>query len=306
MTSFSVNSEKPAGAPEKSKLALAKLEIVFNRLFAVLLVLFAIPLFLNIYTLPTIVICTVFACFLLFGKKYRPFAIIIFLIFAAGIYFFPITPIGWGLYHNLKESRLDGFNFYTISTLFGLAPLIFVTLAVRNVLGNILAYFKTNTVWRNVYYLISLFIVLVALLAYPLFDSVKLRERAMEDGGGNKLSFVLTKQELKHDGSSTALSRDYIARFDPASNKYVYRLYLEDPLAEYIAFTAVETDGEKINFITDGRAECLNCKKDKSNPYGLVFPTGKNIDFIIISDRLIKNIKFTETGDKAADFFFWK
>jgi hypothetical protein len=147
---------------------------------------------------------------------------------------------------------------------------------------------------------------LATLLAYPFFDSVKLRERAMEDGGGNKLSFVLTKQELKRDGSSTSFSRDYTARFDPVSNKYVYRLYLEDPLSESIAFTAVETDGEKINFTTDGRVECLNCQKDKSDPYSLVFPAGKDIDFIITSGQLIKNIKFTETGDKVADFFFWK
>jgi hypothetical protein len=69
-----------------------------------------------------------------------------------------------------------------------IAPLFFVTFAVRNALGNIMAYFKTSTASRNVYYLDSLFIVLVTLLAYPFLDSVKLRERAMEDGGGNKRS----------------------------------------------------------------------------------------------------------------------
>ena len=41
-------------------------------------------------------------------------------------------------------------------------------------------------------------------------------------------------------------------------------------------------------------------------PYGLVFPAGKDIDFIINSDKLIIYIKFTEQGNKVADFFFWK
>lgn len=169
---------------EKSKFALIPLEIAFNRIFAVLLILTTIPLFLNTYAIPTIVIFIAFACFLWFSKKYHLFVNIIFLIFALGVYFI-FLPIGWGLYHSLKEIRLGGFNFYTLLTFFGLAPLIFVTFSVRNVLGNILAYFKTSTASRNVYYLISLFIVLVTLLAYPFLDSVKLRERVMEDDSGS-------------------------------------------------------------------------------------------------------------------------
>jgi len=74
-------------------------------------------------------------------------------------------------------------------------------------------------------------------------------------------------------------------------------LYLKDPLDESTEFIAVETNGEKINFTTDSRVKCLNCQKNKSDPYGLVFPTGKDIDFIITSDKLIKNIKFTEQGN---------
>jgi len=147
-----------------------------------------------------------------------------------------------------------------------IAPLIFVTFAVRNVLGNIMAYFKTSTASRNVYYLVSLFIVLVTLLAYPFLDSVKLRERAMEDGGGNKLSLVLTKQELNCGStsgcSSSSYWRDYTARYDPVSNKYIYRLYLKDPLDESTEFIAVETNGENFNFTTDSRVKCLNCQKN--------------------------------------------
>lgn len=301
----------PGDVPQdKNRHSLTSLEITFNRIFAVLLVLTTIPFYLNILTIPTIVIFALFALFLWFSKKYHLFTNIIFLIFAAGVYLIPL-PIGWGVYHSLKEIRLGGFNFYSVTAFFNVATLIFVTFAVRNVLGNIRAYFKTNTPSRNAYYLISLVIVLTTLLAFPFFDSVKLRERAFEDDAGSGLlSFVLTKQELNCGGtsgcSSTAYSRDYTARFDPISKKYIYRLDLKDPLTESIVFTAVEADGQKINFITDGRVMCSDCEKDVSNPYGLVFPVGKVINFIISDDQLIKNIKFTEEGDKVDDFFFWK
>ena len=292
---------------DKNQLLLTPLEITFNRLFAILLILTSMPLLLNMLTLLTIIIFTIFAIFLWFGKKYRLFANIIFLIFALGIYFIPIPPIAWGVFRTLKGLRLGGFDFLKIDSIFCIAPLIFVTFAVKNVLGNIFAYFKTSTVWRNVYFMTSLFIVFATLLAYPFLDNVRLSERAVEDDSGdNKLSFILTKQELKHDGGSTSLSRDYTARFDPVSNKYVYRLYLEDPLSESIAFTAVETDGEKINFLTDNRVKCLNCQKNTGDPFGLVFPASNDIDFIISSDQLIKAIKFTESGDKVAEFVFWK
>ncbi|MCX6816335.1 MAG: hypothetical protein NTZ93_00445, partial [Candidatus Beckwithbacteria bacterium] len=71
-------------------------------------------------------------------------------------------------------------------------------------------------------------------------------------------------------------------------------------------FTKVETDGEKINFTTDNRVKCLNCQKGISDPFSLVFPAGKEIDFIITSDQLIKSITFTEPEDKVAEFVFWK
>ena len=243
------NIGKPTNILEYNKFALSPLEIGFNRLFAILLVLTAIPFLKNILAIPTIILFAIFSIFLCSDKKYRLTANIIFFIFALGVYFIQL-PIGWGLYHNLKEIRLGGFNFYTLSTIFSVAPLIFVVFAVKNVLGNIFAYFKTSAVSRNVYYFISLFIVFATLLAYPFLDSVRLRERAFEDDAGDgKLPFVLTKQELKCSRtsgcSSTSYSRDYTARFDPVSNKYVYRLYLEDPLTESIVFTAVEADGQK-------------------------------------------------------------
>lgn len=289
---------------------LTPLEIALNRIFAVLLVLTTIPFFLSILTIPTIVLFGIFGIFLFFSKKYHLFTNIIFLILAAGVYLIPL-PIGWGVYHSLKEIRLGGFNFYTVPAFFNVATLIFVTFAVRNILGNIFAYFKTTTASRNLYYFISFVVVLITLMAFPFFDSVKLRERAFEDdGGGGKLPFVLTKQELNCGStsgcSSTAYSRDYTARFDSTSNKYVYRLNLKDPLTESIVFIAVEVDGKNINFITDSRVTCLNCQKNMRESYGLIFPAGKDIDFIITSDQLIRNIKFTEQGNIVDDFFFWK
>lgn len=285
---------------------LAPLEIKVNRIFAVALVLTTAPFFKNIFAIPTIILFMVFALFLWFGKKYHLFTNIIFLIFAIGVYFI-FLPIGWGLYRSLKDIRLGGFNFYTLSTLFSPAPLIFVALSVRNVLGNIQAYFKNTIESRNAFYLISLGIVLVTLVAFPFLDSVRLRDRAYEDDAGGKLGLALTKQELKcgkDSCGSTSYSRDYIARFDPTSKKYIYRLNLVDPITETIVFTAVETDGKKINFGSDSRVMCINCQINP--PYGLVFPAGKTIDFVISSTQLIREIKFTEQAGNVADFFFWK
>lgn len=87
------NSEKSTNVSKNSKFALTPLEIAFNRLFAVLLFLTTIPLFLNIFTIPTTVIFIAFAFFLLFSKKYRMFVNIIFLILALGVYFI-VLPIG--------------------------------------------------------------------------------------------------------------------------------------------------------------------------------------------------------------------
>jgi len=294
----------------KNQRFLTTLEIIFNRIFAVLLILTTLPFFLNILATPTIILFGIYGIFLFFSKKYHLFTNIIFLIFAAGVYLIPL-PIGWGVYHSLKEVRLGGFNFYSVPAVFNIPTLIFVTFAVRNILGNIQAYFKSTTESRNTYFLISFGIVLVTLVAFPLFDSVKVRERAFEDDtGGGKLPYVLTKQELNCGSisgcSSTAYSRDYTARFDPSTKKYVYDLNLKDSLVESIVFTAVEIDGKKINFSTDSRVTCLNCQKNMSEPYNLVFPAGKNVDFIISNDKLIKNIKFTEQGGIVDDFFFWK
>ena len=141
----------------EDRLALTKLEVVFNRIFAVLLVFTTIPYILNILSLPTIIIYVIFAIFLWSGKKYRLFRNIIFLIFALGIYFVPIPPITWGFFRALKEFRLMDFVF-SFPILFLIPQLIFISFSGRNFLGNIFAYFKIN-VSRNVFYLVSLLIV---------------------------------------------------------------------------------------------------------------------------------------------------
>ncbi len=174
----------------------------------------------------------------------------------------------------------------------------------NNDLGNIFAYFKAGTVSRNVYY-ISLVIILVTLLIYPLLDSVKLRDQSFPAQGTGDLSIIVLRQTL------TFIDRyhkeaGFTSRFDTLTKKYIYRLRLLEPLKKDLQFNKVEADGEKINFTTDNRVKCLNCEKDVNNPYGLVFPANKDIDFIITSDQLIKAINFTEPGDKMAEFVFWK
>ncbi|MFA5062141.1 MAG: hypothetical protein WC526_03260 [Patescibacteria group bacterium] len=297
----------PVTVPKQSQFALTTLEMVFNRLFAVLLVLSTIPLFLNILSLPTIILFAVFVLFLWFGKKYHPVANIIFLIFALGIYFVPIPPLDWGIFRGLKEIRLNGFNFYVISTFFSIAPLIFISLAIRNVLGNIFVYFKTSTVWRNFFYFISLFIVSATLLVYPFFGKVRLRDRTenVNIAIGGDLPLVYTQQSLTFVDRYNKAG-DFTSRFDPSSKKYIYHLQLLEPLQKDIQFTKVETDNEKINFKTDSRVVCPNCLTDAGDPYRLVFPAGKGIDWTITSDQMIKVIRFVEPEDKAADFVFWK
>jgi hypothetical protein len=296
----------------ETNFSLTPLEIAFNRLFAVLLILSAPLLLFNPLTVPTVVIFALFALFLLFAKRYHPVVNVIFALLALGVYFVPL-PIGWGFFLGLREWRMGGFIFHQVIVFFYLSPFIYISLSVRNVLGNILSFFKPSLRWRNLLYLISLLTVMTTILAYPLLSSIKLRERAMEDDdGSSQLSYALTKQELKIEpgksgSSSSALARRlYTASFDPVSNKYVYRLYLEDPLSESIVFTVVEVDGEKINFATDSRVTCPSCRRDRHDPYKLVFPAGKGVDFVITSDQWIKTIQFTELGDKVAEFVFWK
>ncbi len=309
---MSFKSGDSISVPENNQLSLTPLEVAFNRIFAVLLVLSAPLLLFNPLTVPTVVIFVVFALFLFFAKRYHPVTNVIFALIAFGVYFVPL-PIGWGFFLGLREWRMGGFIFHQVIIFFYLSPFIFISMAVRNVLGNILAFFKPSTRGRNLPFFISLITVMIVILAYPLLSSIKLRERAMEDDdGSSQLSYALTKQELKIEpgksgSSSSALSRRYYtARFDPATKKYIYRLNLTDPLSESITFSVVKTDGEKINFSTDLRVTCLNCQKDRGDPYKLVFTAGKSVDFIITSDQWIKTIEFTEIGDSVAKFVFWK
>jgi hypothetical protein len=293
---------KSASTPDR--FALTPMEIVFNRIFAILMVITTIPYILNILSLPTIIIYLIFAIFLWFGKKYHLFGNIIFLIFALGIYFVQIPPFAWGFFWVVKEYRLSGFEF-SFPIIFLIPQFIFLSFVIRNLIGNIFVRFKTS-VSRNTFYLASLFIISVIILAYPLLDSVRLRDRTMNVNTaiGGELPNVYTKQSL------TFLDRyhmagDFTSKFDKSSKKYIYHLQLQEPLKKEIQFTKVETDGEKINFANDSQAVCPNCQKT-GDPYGLIFPAGKTIDIIITSDHLVKVIKFTEPGDKVAEFVFWK
>jgi len=295
-----VASTKPMSTPDKSSLTL--IEIIFNRLFAFLLILSTVPYLLNIFTIPTIILFVIFGLFLWFGKKYHLFMNIIFLIFALGVYFIPL-PIGWGFFRGLKEFRLNGFNF-VFSVLFIIPQFIFVSFTVRNVLGNIFVYFKTS-ISHCFFYFVSLFAVFTIILAYPLFDSVKLRNQSFPAQGNGDLVSIVLRQSLTFKDQYHQ-EDSFTSRIDPSTKKYIYRLRLTKPLTNNIQFTKVEIDNEKINFTTDSRVICLSCQKDIGRPYSLVFPADKNIDFIIESNQLIRVIIFTESGDKMDEFTFWE
>ncbi len=296
----------PAIRQDQSRFALTTLEIVFNRIFAVLLVLSSIPLLLNVLSLPTIIIFAVFALFLWLSKKYHPIANFFFFIIALGVYFVQIPPISWGFFRSLKEFRVNGFNF-VFPVIFLIPLLIFVSFSVRNILGNIFACFRSGAVTRRVYFLITLIIVPVMLAAYPLLDSVRLRARTMNvnTAVGGDLPLVYTQQSLTFIDRYN-MAGDFTSKFDPSSKKYTYHLQLQNPLVKSIRFTKVEADGKKIDFRNNSYAQCPNCQKDMGNPYGLVFPVGKDIDFIITSNQMIKVITFTELEDKNAEFVFWE
>ena len=137
----------------KNQFSLTPLEIVLNRLFAVLLFLSIYLFFLTNFLTPIIIIYIVFAIFLWFSKKYHLFINILFFIIALGIYFInpPWDQLGLGLFRYLKEFRFNGFDFLNFGSLHFIAPLIFVSFSVKNILSNISAYFKTSTVARNVF-----------------------------------------------------------------------------------------------------------------------------------------------------------
>jgi len=303
-------TQKPVILSE-DKFVLTKIELILNRIFAVLLIISSPLLLFNILTIPTVIIFVIFALFLLFAKRYHPAVNIIFLLFALGVYFIPL-PIGWGFYLGLREFKFNGYAFNLIIIFFYLSPFIFISFSVRNFLGNIIAYFKPNTRLRNILYIISLSTVMVIMLAYPLTESIKLRHQAMENSTGTSLlSSIITTQEIKvkpgESASSSAYARrSYTAQFDSNTQQYIYHLTLSDPIIETVSFKTVKTDGKAINFQTDRQVECMNCQKEINDPNVLIFPAGRNIDFIISSKQFIKVIEFTELSGSVISFVFWK
>jgi hypothetical protein len=287
------------------KYILTPFEVLSNRFFAILLALAVVPYFLNILTAPTIIIYFSFASFLWFGKKYRIFPTIIFLLLALIIYFFDIEPVGWGLYRMLRGIKVGLIELTRFGYTYYLAPIIFTTFAFRNILGRIFAAFKPSITWRNYFYAASLIVTLAILLGYPLLRGIGLRDKTANVAPSGRLSEVYTRQSL------TFLDRYIMAgyftsKYDLSTKKYVYHLQLKEPLKEAIQFSKVEMDNEKINILSDDRLECQNCQNIATDPSGLIFPLGKSIDLTIRSDELIKIIKFTETDYKTTEFVFWK
>jgi hypothetical protein len=290
---------------KEDRLRLTSIEVSSNRFFAVLLVLVTIPYFMNILTVPTIVFYFSFACFLWFGKKYRLLTAIIFLMIALVIFFFNIEPLGWGLYRMLRGVKFGVIVMNRFDGVFYAAPIIFTALAVRNLLSNIFVRFNPSISWRNYFYWGSLIIMLALVPGYPLLTGIRLRANTANVPINGRLSEVYTRQSLSFLDKYN-MAGLFTSKYDTSTRKYVYHLQLKEPLKEDIQFTKVETDNEKMNVFSDKRVECINCQKSPVDSFGLVFPAGKNIDFIVRSDQVIKIIKFTETDDKTTEFIFWK
>ncbi|MDD5696889.1 MAG: hypothetical protein PHO90_02875, partial [Candidatus Pacebacteria bacterium] len=138
-----------------NRFVLTEPEIMYNRFFAVLLIISAPLLLLNMLNVPTVVIIGLFALFLLFAKRYHPIVNAIFLILALGVYFVPL-PIGWGIHLSLREFKFSGYVFHQFMIFLYLSPLLFISLSVRNVLGNILSFFNPSVRQRNFLFFIFL------------------------------------------------------------------------------------------------------------------------------------------------------
>lgn len=306
-----MKSENINQSPMDNKI-LTGLEVAINRFFsAILFFLAPLMLYLNILVIPSVVIFLAFALFLFFQKKRHPLVNFFFFVLALGVYFIPL-PIGWGLFLSLREYKFSGYVYNHAIVLWLAVRLIFVSLAAKNIMGDIASLSKPNEQMRNLLYFFSLIIILAITLIYPLSADYKLRDKAMQGGGNGKLSLVITKQESVitepgKSGQSTSLARKFFtARYDTAAKKYIYRLNLPYPLDETIVFSSVKTDEKEINFVTDQNIECSHCQINKSSPKGIIFPAGQNIDFIISSDEFIKTIIFTELEGNIEDFIFWK
>ncbi|MDO8886830.1 hypothetical protein [Candidatus Oleimmundimicrobium sp.] len=126
-------------------------ETIIRRSFGFILLIATIPFLLNIITLPTIIIFLTFAIYCLKSRQYRLGWEIFWVVLALLIYFVPITPIGWGVYANLKVTRLSPLLDLGIY-LFGPAPLIFCTLALFLLSSDLTSRFKkiSLTAWRNI------------------------------------------------------------------------------------------------------------------------------------------------------------
>lgn len=157
-------------------------ETIIRKLFGFILLIATIPFFLNIITLPTIIIFLTFAIYCLKSRRYRLGWEIGWVGLALLIYFLPITPLAWGIYPGLKASRLSPLlNTGGIGGLFiyvfAIAPLIFCTLTLFLLGSDLASRFKkiSQTAWRNLLPIILFLLVAAYFGLLPFISKIVIK-----------------------------------------------------------------------------------------------------------------------------------
>ena len=218
---------------EKEQRLASVTETIIRRLFGFILLITTIPFFLNIITLPTIIIFLTFAIYCLKSRRYRLVWEIFWVVLALLIYFVSIPPIGWGVYPALKATRLslDTGGIY----LFGGAPLIFCTLALFLLGSDLTSRFKkiSQTAWHNILPII-LFLLAAAYFGLSPFIS----KIVVEPGYGS----------FTRGGSGGGIEKSPSPEliFDQQQNLWTYNFQMENNLQDEAEIEKIFGDKSEI------------------------------------------------------------
>lgn len=218
-------------------------ETVIRRLFGFFLLITTIPLFLNIITLPTIIIFLTFAIYCLKSRRYRLGWEIFWVVLAFLIYFVLITPIGWGIYPGLIAMRLSpppttgdtsGFVGFLLYMPF-VITLTFCSLALFLLINDLANRFKKirQTYWRNILPLFILLLIVVCLVSAPFISKI-----VVEPGYGN--------YNRGGSGGGIEKSPSPELKFDQRQNLWTYNFQMKNNLQDEAEIEKIFGDKSEI------------------------------------------------------------
>jgi len=271
-------------------------ETIIRRSFGFILLVATIPLFLNIITLPTIILFLTFAIYCLKSRRYHLGWEIFWVVLALLIYFASITPIAWGVYPALKASRLSPLldtsgvgGLFTY--VFTITPLIYCSLALFLLGSDLAGRFEkiSQTVWRNILPII-LFLLAAAYFGLSPFIS----KIVVEPGYGS----------YNRDGSGGGIKKapSPELKFDRQQNLWTYNFQMENNLQ----------DEAEIEKIFGNKSEILLSIGENIKIEGAIFANGKilirpgqKVIITILSPKPFGIITFQGENTSVA-YDFWK